>query len=128
MEEKTLWEGHPCMARCSPFQFVLVIVLCLVLIGLPLLLIWWLRCVSTTLTVTTYRTILRKGILSKSTNEVRHCDVRNIQVKQSILQRIFGTGSIGISSAGQAEVEIYAEGIASPQQVASLIRQNQSNR
>jgi uncharacterized membrane protein YdbT with pleckstrin-like domain len=86
-------------------------------------LIWWLRILSTTLTVTDKRTILRKGIMSKFTNEVLHENIRNIQVFQTFMQRLFKVGSIGISSAGQAGVEIEVQGIPNPYEVKTYIDQ-----
>ena len=41
--------------------------------------VWWMR-LGTLLTVTPTRCVLRKGILSRSTSELRHEDIRNIQM------------------------------------------------
>ena len=87
-------------------------------------LIWWLRCLGTKLTVTTERTILRKGLLSKRTNEVFHSDVRNIQVSQGFLQRLFDVGSIGIASSGQSDIEIQVAGMPSPEKVKEIINKH----
>jgi len=77
---------------------------------------------SITLTVTDKRTILRKGILSKYTNEVFHSSVRNIEINQSIMQRIFGVGDISVaSSSGQPDLEIVVHGIPDPETVKQLI-------
>ena len=121
MQEKILYEAHPLMFRDRPIHFVVVFVLSLVLIGLPILLVWWLRCKAAKLTVTTERICMRKGVLSKYTNEVYHSDVRNIQVHQSLFQRMLNTGSIGISSAGQAGVEISFSGLPDPERVRQII-------
>ena len=86
----------------------------LVIVGLIPLAIWYLKVKGSTLIVTNVRSTYRTGILAKKTNEVRHKDVRNIQVKQSALQRIFNVGTVAISSAGQSNVEILATGIPGP--------------
>jgi uncharacterized membrane protein YdbT with pleckstrin-like domain len=109
------------MFRNNPIGFIVTILLCLVGVGLIILLVWWLRSKATLLTVTDERTILRKGILSKSVNEVWHRDVRNVQLKQTFVQRIFDTGMLEISSAGQADVEIRIVGIRDPDGVKDLI-------
>ena len=124
-EEEELFSESPKMFANNPVGFILSCVLCLVGIGIIILFSWWLECRATLLIVTGQRTILRRGILSKRTNEVRHEDVRNIQVGQSFFQRMYGVGSIAISSAGQGEVEIEISGIGDPQQVADLIRAHQ---
>jgi len=124
-EETTLIKVSPSMWRTNPILFLLSVALILVGVGIVILLIWWLICKSTRLEVTNKRTIVTKGLLSKATNEVRHSDVRNIQVTQSFLQRILGCGTIAISSAGQSEMEILVTGIPDPQGIAETIRENQ---
>jgi Bacterial PH domain len=92
-------------------------------LGMLLLLSWWLDCLGHRLVVTDRRTIFRKGLLSKFTNEVLHTHVRNIQINQSIFQRLMHVGSIGISSSGQAGIEIFIRGVPNPYDVKSIIDQ-----
>jgi uncharacterized membrane protein YdbT with pleckstrin-like domain len=120
-EEVVLYEAHPAMFRNHPFWFVLCVILSFVGVGLILFLIWYLQSRATTLTVTNDQTRLRKGILSKHTNDVFHENVRNIQVKQTFSQRLLGVGSVGISSAGQAGMEIEVNGIPEPHRVKQII-------
>lgn len=147
--EQTLVQLHPSMLRRHPFQFTGSMLLLLVggagvvyglvlpewwvvgvavavaLFGVGVLLLWWLKVKSTTLTVTSERTILRKGILSRRTTEVRHDDVRNLQVNQTFLERMLGVGDLAISSAGQDDLEIDIDGVRNPEQIASYIRDRQ---
>ena len=123
-EEITLYEEHPAMFRNQPVGFVVTCLLCLVLVGFAIFFFWWLKCIGTKLTITNDRTILRRGILSKSVTEVWHQDVRNVQLDQTFFQRVFGVGRIGISSSGQSGVEIMVSGIPDPEQVKSLIDQH----
>jgi uncharacterized membrane protein YdbT with pleckstrin-like domain len=126
VDEVVLYEAHPAMFRNHPIYFVLCLLLSLVGVGLVLLLIWWIQTLSTKLTVTNEQTTLRRGLLSKYTNDVFHCNVRNIQVRQSFLQRIFDVGWIGISSSGQAGVEIEIGGIPHPHVVKELIDEHRT--
>lgn len=119
--EKTEYESHPSMFKNNPLGFIISIFLCFFVIGFIILLIWWLNTLGTTLTVSNKRTVLRKGILSKRTTEVRHRDVRNIQISQGMFQRIFNVGTIGISSAGQSGVEVEATGMPDPNRVKQII-------
>jgi uncharacterized membrane protein YdbT with pleckstrin-like domain len=149
--EETLCRLKPSMWRNQPFTFVLYILLLIspaiaaavgwayelnvkMLAALALvpaafagmmLTVWKLRCASTELTVTTKRCILRHGIMSRFTTEVRHCDIRNIQVAQSLFQRICGVGSMCISSEAEDEHDISVSGIAHPEKVAEMIRKCQ---
>lgn len=97
-----------------------------VLAGLTVLFAWWIGALATSLTLTNRRTILRRGLFSRETTEVQHDDVRNIQMEQSFLERIFHVGDIGISSSGQAGLEIVARSIPHPNTVVRLIRENQN--
>jgi uncharacterized membrane protein YdbT with pleckstrin-like domain len=121
LAETKHYSAHPAMFRNNPLGFALAVVLCFVLVGFVILFVWWLQCQATTLTVTQERTILRKGLLSKSTTEVWHEDVRNVQISQGLLQRLLGVGTVGISSAGQSGVEILAVGIPEPENVRRII-------
>lgn len=112
------------MFRNQPLGFLSTIILCAVGVGFIILLVWWLRCMGTTLTVTSERTALRRGVLSKSIVEVWHQDVRNVQLYQSFWQRVFDVGHIGISSAGQGDVEIQVNGMPHPERVKQLIDQH----
>ncbi|MFW6189818.1 MAG: PH domain-containing protein [Planctomycetota bacterium] len=123
--EQVLIETHPSMWRQHPLYFLLCILLVPVLIGLVALVVWWLECLSTALTVTEKRTILRRGLLSRHTTEVRHEDVRTIEVHQGLLQRMLGTGSLSIGSAGHGGVEIRVRGLPEPQVIARMIRARQ---
>ncbi len=121
-KEVVLYETHPAMFQNHPVYFVFCLLLIVALgLGLVLLLVWWIQVLGTTLTVTNEQTTLRRGILSKYTNDVFHSNVRNIQVRQSFLQRIFNVGWVGISSAGQAGLEIEVSGIPDPHKVKDLI-------
>ena len=123
-EEKTLYQENPSMFRNRPVEFVVNVLLCLIVVGFILFFVWWLRCKGTTLTVTNKRTILRRGILSKSITEVWHRDVRNVQLDQTFFQRILGVGQVGISSSGQSGLEISVTGIPDPDLVKRLIDQH----
>lgn len=125
--EAVLIKAHPAMFRSKPVLFIIFILLIFVFgAGVICLLAWWLQCRAATLVVTNVRTTIRRGILSKSTNEVRHKDARNIKVSQSLGQRMFGVGTLQVSSAGQSDIEIVFVGLPDPQKVADLIRQYQN--
>ena len=120
--EETLLEANPAMFRNNPFAFILSVILVAAAgVGLVILGIWWLDTKAAMLTVTNKRTIQRKGLFSRKTTEVLHRDVRNIEISQSMSQRMFGVGSIGIASAGQAGIEIQFAGIRDPDGVKALI-------
>lgn len=120
--ETESYRVHPSMWRSNPVLFVLSLVLVLCFgAGLVIFLVWWIKTQNTTLIVTDKRTILQEGILSRNINEVMHSHVRNIQINQSPMQRIFNTGTIKIASAGTGDIEISASGIPAPNRIKSVI-------
>jgi len=113
---------RPSMLRSNPLLFIAC--LCLILfvgIGLIFLLVWWVQNKNTTLIITDKRTILQQGILSRNTNEVMHAHIRNIQVQQSMMERLFNTGTIKIASAGTGDIEITVSGIPTPNRIKAVI-------
>ncbi|HEV58828.1 MAG TPA: PH domain-containing protein [Phycisphaerales bacterium] len=121
-EERVLYDGRPSMWRNRPVGFVLSLFLILVGgVGLVILAIWYLRVLGTRLTVTSERTTLRHGILSKHISEVLHRDVRYVELTQGALQRLLGVGTIEIASAGHAGVELAVSGIPHPDKVKQII-------
>jgi uncharacterized membrane protein YdbT with pleckstrin-like domain len=122
MSEKILYKDNPAMFRNRPILFLICCVLIFAYgLGFLILLIWWLQCWGTSLTVTEDRVSLRKGILSKYTNDVLIPDIRNVLVGQNVFQRIFGVGSIGISTAAQSGLEIEVVGLPNPQKIKAII-------
>lgn len=119
-EDKPLYEACPAMFRNNPLLFILYVIS---IIGWPLLLIWYIQSRGSSLTITETMIIHRRGILSKYENEVRIKHVRNVQIRQSLFQRIFGTGYIGISTAGQSGIEIEMNGMPDPDFVQELINE-----
>jgi hypothetical protein len=119
--ERILYSDSPSMFRNNPLGFLLSLLLCVVGVGVIILIIWYLKCYGTQLTVTNKRTTLRTGILSKHINEVFHRDVRNVRLGQTFLQRVFGVGTIELSSSGQSDVEISVTGMPDPENIKSLI-------
>ena len=128
MEETVLYHSHPAMFKNRPFSFILCLILSLVGIGLIIFLIWWIKTRGTELTVTNERASLRKGILSKFTNDVYLSDIRNVQIYQSFWQRVFGVGSVAISSAGNEGIEIQVSGLPDPEKIKSIIDTHRRDR
>jgi uncharacterized membrane protein YdbT with pleckstrin-like domain len=79
-----------------------------------ILTLWYLNVRNTLLTITTKRAILRRGFLSIKTSEVRHADVRLLEVRQNILQRMFDVGSVAVATSAHGGIEIQASGLYQP--------------
>jgi len=82
---------------------------------------WWVERLGEVLEITNKRTIARHGLLSRSTSEVVHDNIRNVQVDQSFWQRIWGVGKLGISSSGQDGIEIEMNHLRQPDKIRRVI-------
>ncbi len=87
---------------------------------IPLIVALWKRA-SLTLQVTEERVILERGILNKEIKEIFITDIRTIDVKQTLGQRIFGIGDIMIATAGTSDYEDVARGLPNPKRIKDLI-------
>lgn len=82
---------------------------------------WYVRTLDAKLIVTTKRTIARTGLLSKRTTEILHRDIRNFTMTQSFWERVWGVGTIGISSAAEDDTEIVMRDVPRPKDIHALI-------
>jgi len=82
---------------------------------------WWLERLESALEITNKRTISHRGLFSRSTSEVVHDNIRNVQVDQSFWQRLWGVGRLGISSSGQDGVEIQVNHLKQPDELRRMI-------
>ena len=128
MPETVLYKDHPAMFRNRPVLFLVCCALIPFGIGIVVLLAWWLRCLATSLVITESRVTLRKGLLSKATNDVLIADIRNVKVSQSFLQRIFGVGAVAVSTSGQSDMEIEVHGVPAPDRIKSIINDRRTAR
>lgn len=116
------YSEHPSMFKNNPILFVLAVVSILAFgIGLIILLVWYLKVLSTKLTITDSEIQFERGLLSKERLELGMSSVRTVKVNQSFFDRMFGVGSIAIYSAGDSP-EITASGMPDPDRIRALIK------
>ena len=146
--ERDICVIRPAMFRAHPFRGLMVVsllvggaVLAIVapvseavpaqLAGLGVVMmlaavVWWLvwfvkAHLWIKLRISNKRTIRRDGIIRRHTSEVLHNHVRNVEIKQTVVQRVFNVGYLGISSSGQDGIEIEIMDIPEPYKVKALI-------
>lgn len=85
-------------------------------------LLWWgVDRLTASLEITNKRTVQRTGLFSRSSSEVVHDNIRNVQVDQNFWQRVWGVGRLGISSSGQDGVEIQINHLPKPDGIREII-------
>lgn len=84
---------------------------------------WWIRCKTTRLVLMATHCVLYKGLLSRNALEMGYNNVQNVYVDQKFIKRLLGVGAVGLSSSGQANVEMVVDGIKNPHGIRNKIRQ-----
>ncbi|GMQ91008.1 MAG: hypothetical protein BMS9Abin11_0313 [Gammaproteobacteria bacterium] len=69
----------------------------------------------------------RYGIIARQVHSIRILDLRNVNVKQSILQRLIGIGNVEFSSAGGEGIEVVFIAITSPMQLKERVQDLQEH-
>lgn len=101
-----------------------LITLGIVLIGLYIFirLMIWMK--TTEIAVTDRRVVIKRGWLSRATEELSLASVEEVNIRQSILGRLLGYGKLSISGTGTAELK--TPNIAAPIQFRRAISEARS--
>ncbi|MDT8339701.1 MAG: PH domain-containing protein [Sulfurimonas sp.] len=90
----------------SKIPMIIWIILSIPTFGATLLLaIWeWLRLRSIEQGVTNKRVILKKGIVSRKSEEMKIASVETVEIIQGVIGRIFGFGTIKVTGRGISDL------------------------
>ncbi len=94
----------------SPTIFVAITVALLVAV----LFVGWFRRLGVLYTITDRRIVERQGILRRDERSAHIDRVQNVNVRQGVVERIFGVGTVEVETAGNDEADIYMRGVADP--------------
>ena len=98
------------------------IILTPVVIGLFLLLGVYITVKSTRYKLTTQRFFVQTGLISKKVEELELFRIKDVSMKQGVIQRILGVGNVTILSTDDSTPVIHVSGIANPEKVKEAIR------
>ncbi len=97
-----------------------------IILGIPTLGLTWLialyeylRLKFTEQGVTNKRVIMKTGIISRKTEEMKLTSIETVEINQGIFGRIFGFGTVKITGRGVSDLEF--KGIADPMSVKRQI-------
>jgi uncharacterized membrane protein YdbT with pleckstrin-like domain len=130
----TLEEGESIRWASTPHEYSLLpafligIPLSLVLIGIPILVASYLQYTNTNYVVTNRGLYSKRGVLSRDVQQIGFDKIQNISYSQSALGSSFGYGSVDISTAGGAGVELQLRNIPDPASVQELIAREVDTR
>ncbi len=114
------WAGHP-LWRNYFWQLVLgVPLIALFGAGFLILIPCWLRRISLHYDITETHVVARRGILSVHTVQIAVKDIRSIDIRATLFQRVLGIRQVDISTAGNAGIELSLYGV--PRSVAEAVQ------
>lgn len=130
------WAGSPSVNAYLPGYFLLA-TLCLPFVvlmfannacfavAIPLfafpILFWELQRRATSYLVTERRAVAEWGVIGKERREIHISDVRLINMRQDIIARIVGVGTVELGTAATAGIEIEIKNVADPRSLAALL-------
>ena len=100
------------------------IVVLVALVGVAItVLVGFVKRVATSYSITNRRLHIKKGIVSRTIQETRLERVQNVNVSQSVVQRIFQIGDVDFDTAAGDEYDFTFSGVAEPQDVVEKVDQ-----
>src|SRR5436309_14643538 len=135
-----IYEGHPSWRSIISFyRMGVLVVAAAVAIGvvadktgigagaaaailLIVLLVGWLRRITTRYLITSRRLQIRRGLIAKNVEETRVDRIVDVTVRQGVLDRILGIGAVDFDNASAQQGDLFRfAGIASPEKVVRAI-------
>jgi uncharacterized membrane protein YdbT with pleckstrin-like domain len=86
-----------------------------------MLLVGFVKRMATRYVITTERLHIRRGILSKATQETRIQRVQNVNTDQSFFERILQVGTVDFDTAGSDDSEFRFVGVGDPSDVVRAV-------
>ena len=120
-DETLLWRGTPSQLVNLPW-YVLWLLLFWLVIPLFILLWQWLVIRTTVYELTSERLKLRRGVLNKHLDEVELYRVRDYQLEQPFLLRLFGLGNILLRTSDRSHPNVRLRAIRDGEQLYERIR------
>jgi uncharacterized membrane protein YdbT with pleckstrin-like domain len=138
--EHVIYEGHPSWRSIISFYLIgLVVIAAAVAIGVVadqtgigiaaaaalavlVLIIGWLKRITTRYLITDRRLQIRRGLLSKHTEETRVERVVDVSVHQTVFDRMLSIGAVDFDNASAQQGDLFRfSGVAGPERVVRAI-------
>jgi uncharacterized membrane protein YdbT with pleckstrin-like domain len=138
--EKVIYEGHPSWRSIVGFYLMgVLLVAAAVAIGvvagqggigagaaaailLVVLIVGWLKRITTRYLITNRRMQIRRGLIAKHVEETRVDRIVDVTVRQGVLDRILQIGSVDFDNASAQQGDLFRfSGVAQPEHVVRAI-------
>jgi uncharacterized membrane protein YdbT with pleckstrin-like domain len=89
------------------------------------LVVGFVKRVATTYTITNQRLHIRRGIIARKIQQTRIERVQNVNINQSVLQRLLQIGKVDFDTAGTDDSDFSFTGVSQPEEVMQAVEQAQ---
>ena len=120
-EETTIMEFGP-SAKGFIGKIILGIILSPVIIGLFMLLGVYVTVKSTRYKLTNQRFFVQTGLISKRVEELELFRIKDVSMKQGIIQRLMGVGNVTVLSTDDSTPVVHVLGVSKPEKIKEEIR------
>lgn len=121
-EETTIWEGGPSLAAYAGSIALGLVLLPLFGAGLQ---VWFgagIAWKSAAYKLTSQRLFVRRGLVSRTVQELELYRVTDVAFSQGLLARLFGIGTVSVVANDPTTPRLAMPGVASPESVKETIR------
>ena len=137
--EEMVFDGHPSWRALLLFYFAGIVIvgvaaaiaalasgtvlalLAGIVVLAVVLLVGFVKRIATRYVITTERLHIRRGILSKATQETRVQRVQNVNTNQSLFERMLQIGTVDFDTAGTDGSEFRFVGVGNPEVVVRAV-------
>jgi uncharacterized membrane protein YdbT with pleckstrin-like domain len=119
MAEQPLWSG-----TSSQIKNLGVFALCILIVPIPWAFWRWLKTRTRVYELTSERLLIKSGILNKNTETLELYRVRDMQVSQPLLQRIFGLQTIHLITSDSSTPQVSLDYLPTSPKLDSLFREH----
>jgi uncharacterized membrane protein YdbT with pleckstrin-like domain len=81
--------------------------------------------IATTYSITNQRLHIKRGIVSRKIQQTRIERVQNVNISQSVMQRILQVGKVDFDTAGTDDADFSFDGVSQPEHMMKAVEQAQ---
>jgi uncharacterized membrane protein YdbT with pleckstrin-like domain len=102
-----------------------VVVLAAVAAFALVIVVGFVKRLATTYTITNQRLHIRKGIVARKIQQTRIERVQNVNINQSVIERLLQVGKVDFDTAGTDDSDFTFAGVSQPEEVMQAVEQAQ---
>lgn len=119
MDQNILYDFSPSMMKSNPIGFFLGLAACLIFIGIPIMVVWYIRNKNTRLIITETNVTYCTGLVSKDEKRITRDKISRFDIHQGGADRIFDVCKVSVYTSGDYE-EFAQGGLPFPEELKEI--------